>query len=629
MILKSSRRAGLVEDARELLRHLLHGAGNEIVREVGLRGSTVRALDDARAVARNGRDAVWHLSVSPAAPLTEAQWSRAEEVIRDAYGLPEDLPITWVEHGKPHRPGVRGGLPPRPAHRHALFSSWDPATGRRISPWKHYVLNERVSRQLEHEFGHPPTQGRHNRHVASWCAANGMHSLATAMDMAGLLEGPPPRQRVGDAERRAGERRGRDPFASADVSATVLASVRSSGSSPALAYIQGMRDAGFLVARGERGLVLVPTDGTGKPVGAARKARLTESAMRILLGDEIDHLAEISRSADLKTWLASHNARYDVRTLSGDDANTEQPESVKTDTLASPGLVGHRNGNCASRDVEGGGQQGDVTGDVRHDPCSDGGRQPTAPPSTAGATGGRIPPATDHRPVDGRSGISNPDRAPPDRARVEDGQAERILRQLDTDKLKSLTAALHGVVLVGPIRREVVLCATPGTTSASTRRSRWIAATMRGAYDMSWVPESIAANVKHVYVNRAHGAVVLTLWSGTRLVDRHDRIYVVGEVDDVAVEELVEAVRRRSWDAVELHGDEPFRRAAARALAMIEPPIAVAGNPLDQGEQDDLADLVARRHPRASSPLAPASSADDAMFPAYTRTPGGALHGLG
>ena len=630
MILKSSRRAGSVEDARELLRHLLHGAGNEIVREMGLRGSTVRALDDARAVARDGRDAVWHLSVSPAAPLTEAQWSRAEEAIRDAYGLPDDLPITWVEHGKPHRPGVRGGLPPRPAHRHGLFPSWDPVTGRRISPWKHYVLNERVSRQLEHEFGHPLTQGRHNRHVAAWCASNGMHELATAMDKAGLLEGPPPRQRVSDGERRVGQRRGSEPFLSADMSAAVLSPLSAPEGDPssALAYVRGMLGAGFVVARGERGLVLVPLDG-GRVVGAARKAGLTEAALRTLVADEIDRLPAIAKGVDVKTWLASQAAMQDVNTSSGDDVNGEEPEHVETDTMAGAGSGGHRNGHGATRDVEGGGQQGDVTGRVRDDPRGDGGGQPAATEGVTGTTGGRVQAAADHRPADGRGGIPSPDRAPVDRARVEDAQAERSLRNLDTGEVQRLTAALRGVALVGPVRREIVLCASPGSPSASVRRRRWIAATMRDAYDMSWVPESVVANVRHVYVNHAHAAVVLTLWSGTRLVDRHDRIYVVGEVDDIAVAELVEAVRRRGWDAVELHGDEAFRRAAARALALAEPPIAVAGNPLDPAEQDELADLVERRQAPDPPPLAPASSADDATFPAYARTPGGSLHGMG
>ena len=109
-----------------------------------------------------------------------------------------------------------------------------------------------------------------------------------------------------------------------------------------------MRDGGFLVARGERGLVLVPADGTGKPVGAARKARLIESAMRALLGDEIGRLPEISRTADLKTWLASHKASYDVRTLSGDDVKTEQPEHVETNSLAGPGPGGHRDGTVSA-----------------------------------------------------------------------------------------------------------------------------------------------------------------------------------------------------------------------------------------------------------------------------------------
>ena len=162
MILKSSRRAGTVEDAADLLEHLLNGEGNETVREIGMPGCIARALDDARLVARDSRDAAWHLSVSPAVPLTDAQWVRVKAVLRHAYSLPNDLPVTWVEHCKPHRPGVRDDQ--RPPHRHAVFPSWDPVSGRRISPYRHYLLNERISRQLEREFGHPHVKGRHNRH---------------------------------------------------------------------------------------------------------------------------------------------------------------------------------------------------------------------------------------------------------------------------------------------------------------------------------------------------------------------------------------------------------------------------------------------------------------------------------
>jgi hypothetical protein len=82
MIVKSARRAGSVADARDLLRHLLHGAGNEKVLEIGLPGCIRRALDDARVAARDGRDAAWHVSLSPALPLTAAQWAMVEEALR-------------------------------------------------------------------------------------------------------------------------------------------------------------------------------------------------------------------------------------------------------------------------------------------------------------------------------------------------------------------------------------------------------------------------------------------------------------------------------------------------------------------------------------------------------------------
>jgi hypothetical protein len=627
VLVKSSRRAGTAVDARDLLQHLLHGEGNEAVMEVSGPGFLASLLDDARTYAR-GPDALWHMSISPALPLSAAQWDRVRDVIRDAYGLSADLPIACVEHRKPHRAAVRHNHPDRAAHRHYAFPTTDPITGRKINPYRHYMLNERIARQLEHEFEHPFVKGRHNVSVARFAGANGMQELAVAMHEAGLLDGAPPRQRVSDGERRVGQRRGRDPFASADVSATILASVKPSAPSPGLAYLRGMRDGGFIVARGERGLVLVPADG-GRVVGAARKAGVTEAALRALVADEIDRLPTIAKGADVKTWLASHAAAYDIDTSSPEDVVTEEPGNGETNPLASAGPEGHRDGHGAPRNPSRGRQQGNVTGDVRHDPRGDGGGQSTAVEGVAGASGGRIPPAANSGSADGRGGIPDPDRAPVDRARIENAQAERILRRLNTGKLEALTALLHGVALVGPVRREIVLCTSTGASSASTRRRRWVAATMRGAYDMSWVPESIAANVKHVYVNHAHAAVVLTLWSGTRLVDRHDRIYVVGEVDDVAVEELVEAVRRRGWDAVELHGDETFRRAAARALALVEPSIAVAGNPLDPVELDELADLVARRRPRAPSPLALSPSADGATVPAYDRVPGGSLHGLG
>ena len=598
MILKSSRRAGSAKDARELLRHLLHGAGNETVREFGLPSCIGRALDDARMAAPDGRDAVWHLSVSPAIPLTEAQWARVEEVIRDAYRLPGDLPITWGEHGKPHRPGIRSGRPPRPPHRHAVFPSWDPVTGRRISPWKHYVLNERVARQLEHEFGHPPTRGRHNRHVAAWCNSNGMTDLAAWMEAAGLLEGAPPVQAVRDNERQVAARRGEDPFSAVDASATALAVALEDGVfSPGDAFREEMLREGYVLARGER-LVLVPVAG-GKPVGAARKARLTEASLRQVLGDELGRLPSIDRDADSAAWLAAWKSTLIKENRHDDDAEDSQgPRAV----------VGGRPAKHPEREHRGPPSPGTPanTGPERPQPGivrgaaggRDGGlaRAPARPPGTAAGRGGQdgAAAAADgnvRRPAGAHRGQ---DRRPGTRRRLECVLASRALAAIPDadDRLGELTARVRAeppapwrdplppeVAVRLPRHMAVVrVSGREEKHSREARRSRWLAAALRGAYGLGWVPEALVANLVCIDVDEKHQAVILLLRSGTRIVDRQDRIDVVGTADDVAIGELVEAVRRRGWSSVQVHGSLEFRKAAARRLRALVPSVSVVGD---------------------------------------------------
>lgn len=132
------------------------------------------------------------------------------------------------------------------------------------------------------------------------------------------------------------------------------------------------------------------------------------------------------------------------------------------------------------------------------------------------------------------------------------------------------------------------------------RHGRWLAAALRDAYDLGWVPEAMIANIAGVHVDREHRAVILVLKSGTRIVDLLDRIDIVGTADDIAVGELVEAVRRRGWASVEVYGMPEFRRAAALLLQGLEPPVAVADSPLGEA---DLARLEASR--RVRPPPAP------------------------
>jgi hypothetical protein len=650
VILKSSRRAGSAVDAAELLAHLLHGAGNEFVREIGLPGCTARALGDARLAARDSRDAAWHLSVNPAVPLTEAQWARAGQVVRDAYSLPGDLPMTWVEHSKPHRPAVGDDQSPRPPHRHVIFPSWDPVSGRRINPFRHYVLNERVARQLEHEFGHPLTKGKHNRAVASWCVSHGLAGLAAAMDMAGLLDGPAPVQAVSDGERRVGARRGRDAFAAADASGAAAGLASAEPISRGAAFIAEMARQGFIVAQGDPRLVLVPRDG-GKAVGAARKAKLTEAALRDLLGEELGRLPPLGRDADTRQWL---------KTLSPDNATTGEPNHVDEERedpaqrKAGPavdepgrGRRAPRDGGASGRDAPAVRPARTVPDDLRAPSDRRDDREDGGSAGGAGvAAGGRGPPGAgagsargDRRISEVLAGGAGTDRTADgepggrpraDRRRVECALLSGALsRSPQAHRLASLTAALRpprnpaalapeeaprleweageqrATRLDRPETRRAVILLHPAIRPDGSHRRR-LAAAMRRAYDSGWVPESVTVRLRDVRVDG--DTVVLTLVTGSRILDRPDSIEIFGQADDVAVSEIVEAVGRKGWPMVAVQGSMDFRVAAAKALLALDPPIRVERSPLSEFEEAEIEDA---RHQKASlSPTALAGFTD-------------------
>ena len=496
MILKSSRRGATLRDARELLGHVLSATGNERVVEVTGLGAAADLADDARALAAgSGGAALWHLSASPALELREAQWDRVEEAVRGAYGLGGDFPIVVIEHAKPARPGTRPSPPPRPPHRHFLFPTRDPATGRAIDPWRHYAINERVARQLESEFQHPFTKGRHNRAVALWCAANGLQALAEAMEAGGLLRGPPPVQAVSEGERRAAERRGANPFLAADASAAALdAAASAHAATRGRAFRRECLWEGYELARGGR-LVLIPLDG-GRPVGAARKARRTEEELRDLLGPEFDRLPTIGPEDDPAEWLARKKA--------------------------APGPGGRRvTAEEPGREAAG-------------EPCAGrrGGPDAPGPEGTAPADAPSPPP-----PAAPRHGASRP------RPR-------------------------HPALL--PEHRAIVRSAADGGALSAGDRSAWLASVRERGYD---ILPSLAARVVGVDVDGGHQAVFVRLASGALLVDRLDRLDLLGASDGISTAEFARIAVRRGWMSAEVRGDAAFRRAVAERLRTVDPSI--------------------------------------------------------
>lgn len=126
------------------------------------------------------------------------------------------------------------------------------------------------------------------------------------------------------------------------------------------------------------------------------------------------------------------------------------------------------------------------------------------------------------------------------------------------------------------------------------RRDRHLAGLLREHYSTGWLPESIAANLLRVELDRECGTATLHLRGGGRLVDHGDRISLLGRTCETAVAELVRAVERHGWQSVSLTGSQEFRRSVATMLADRRPPVDVVGG-LDDADRQAVAAEVARR----------------------------------
>ncbi|WP_425599239.1 LPD7 domain-containing protein [Azospirillum brasilense] len=125
------------------------------------------------------------------------------------------------------------------------------------------------------------------------------------------------------------------------------------------------------------------------------------------------------------------------------------------------------------------------------------------------------------------------------------------------------------------------------------RRERHLAGLLRQHYDSGWLPESVAANLARIELDRGAGTATLHLRGGGRLIDCGDRLVLHGRPREAAVAELVAAVDRHGWTSVTLTGDSAFRVAVAAALADRRPPVAVVG--LDEADRQAVGAEFARR----------------------------------
>ncbi|MCG7990586.1 MAG: relaxase/mobilization nuclease domain-containing protein [Candidatus Thiodiazotropha lotti] len=245
MIVKLS----LLSNSNYLGNHL-ESAENEHVFDTGSRYTLANdlwgVLTEFDAL-RKGSQAAKHLihisvSPSPGEKMDEKKWARAWELVEKVHSISEQ-PYIGKGHDKKGR-----------YHEHRVYSRINLDTGKAINMSWPRIKNERISRQVEAEFGHEIIQGKHNRSVARQLRKEGLDDLASKLEQLG-------QQQPQVAEYHHNEYQQEKRGITLSQIRSDLAEAWTSSDSPG-AFEQALAERGYALAQGDK--VPVAVDCTGK-----------------------------------------------------------------------------------------------------------------------------------------------------------------------------------------------------------------------------------------------------------------------------------------------------------------------------------------------------------------------------
>ena len=596
---------------RALARHLANEAKNDQVVPGPSRGllsdpadayALQRELERIQAHVRTRRP-IHHVHCDPPVGLAAERSAEVQAAYWKAYEREFGLGRAPF-YSRIH---VKGGR----EHEHRVYGLGRP-DGSVVDLSFDFARREKVARLVEFEFGLPWTPGKHNRAVIAAFEREGRPEIATAMQVSGLDTMTRPVAPLTPRERAQQER---TAVRKADVAAAAFAAWKATGTGADFAA--ALRAAGLDLRQGDKAPVIVDFSGS-----VHRAAQLVSTGAKAAGEESIraKNFRERLEGMDLAAYVPGEIPTGPVIAPSPILALADKEKQHGYDSHAPSSVVGGGHSRDPGRDGRGRrggrapadpGPQGPDPGRFRGLARGSDGRLAYAVARFAGAAEqvGEVETRLGARPAGGDR--ERPDRigATHGRARVDDRRAERglanCLANRDREaRLRALTRRLAPHPPPPPMRRAVVLC--PGLETEDEirdRRAGWIAATMTRGYSRAWLPRSVADRIRHVRVWPEQGMVILTLHSGTRIFDSQDRIDVEGQIDDITVDELVSAVRRREWDTVEVHGGPGFRRAVAMQLALLEPPVAVAdaNSILSAADQEEI---ERKRRARLPMPIA-------------------------
>lgn len=267
MILKGNARA----DGDDLASHLMNAYDNDLTELADLRGTVAKDLHgafaefEALALGTRCQKSLYSLSINPSVPMTKEQYRTAVEKIEEGLGL-TGLPRAVVFHIKDGR-----------EHCHVVWSRIDAAKMRAAQLSHDRMKLRTLARDLGREFGHELPEG-----------------LATDRGGQRFEQG---KLSVTFADMAQADRSGISPDSRR---AAITAAFR--GSDTGKAFIEGLKERGYVLARGDkRGFVVV--DSAGHVHSLARqvtgaKTRDIRAKLAPLQPEDLPPVAEVKKEIE-------------------------------------------------------------------------------------------------------------------------------------------------------------------------------------------------------------------------------------------------------------------------------------------------------------------------------------------
>lgn len=226
----------------------------------------VRTFCDWQTLAegtKQGRDGLYHAQISPAATyvMTREQWMRAADILGEELGL-KDQQRVIVLHGGEDRP-----------HIHVVWARTDIDTMKLHSDSYNYVAHEQASKRMELEFGHEFVPGKHAKRDRD-------------------KQPEFPHAETTTDECQQSERTGLNPARRKQQITALKQASDSAG-----AFKAGLEEQGYILAKGDRGFVLV--DEAGEIYSLSRQIRGVKPA----------DLREFMKGIDMQTLPTVEQAR--------------------------------------------------------------------------------------------------------------------------------------------------------------------------------------------------------------------------------------------------------------------------------------------------------------------------------